>query len=80
MFPEEERISREIGDECACSTDVTSRLGITRFPPRERSDPSKTIFFVHLFHSCIIAGVKINGALVRNRTELAETVDAIGYR
>jgi len=45
---------RRIGRESAtnmCSTDVTSRLG-TRISIRERSYPSKTIFFVYLFHSC----------------------------
>lgn len=34
----------------------------------------------YLFYNCIIAGVKINEALARNRTELAERVDAIGCR
>jgi len=73
---------RRIGRESVtnmCSTNVTSRLG-TRISIRERSYPSKTIFFVYLFHSYIVVGVKINGALVKNRTDLAETVVAIGCR
>lgn len=80
------RESSESGSECSPKrngidresvtnvTDVTSRLG-TRVSTRERGDSSKTILYVYLFRSCIIAGVKINGALVKNRTELAETVD-----
>lgn len=71
--PKRNEIDRESVTN-VCSTDVTSRLGI-RVSTRERGDSSKTILYVYLFRSCIIAGVKINGALVRNRTELAETVD-----
>lgn len=71
---------RESSSERCIRMDVTSRFG-TCVSTRERSDPSRTIFFLHLFYSLYYSwDHKINGALVRNRTELAEIVDTIGCR